>query len=1400
MKKIFKSSLAWLLVLCMCLSNVSIVLAARATEADDNKPETIWRGDEVTAEITAGKNGYTFVSVYRSPAHAYEFSNHALVSGGNVDIPQLFVMADASKDYTWSPDGKYSFGVSNYEVLYCCDAETGLDDGIYYKRLNLEDSSYYDSDSAAHIRAILTNSYPYVSLEQMKANLIKAGVEGAENLDRAEILSAVQGAVWNFANGAAYEYKMSYNVTATPKYGIPMHDYTAELNPEVKAVIEKLGNAYGSSKNRKELADVGARVNAVIDYLMNLETVYAEKNQVIITDLEIVGANANTVNGEYLATVRVNLNNGGSSEKDNIKLDIYVDGVLATSRPVYREITSYDINISAKAGQTIKAVVSGTQIAPQDVYLYEPEGGRDVSQCLVGIASGETNVYAESQVVLNAETLVPVDKFATPLNNSFQTTVTLQVPGDSQDLGVDIIYVAGAYLDKNEVEKDLMITSLYSTFVEIVGAGVPVSFGFVPFSYDDKPVMELTTYKTLEDLEANFRKDLVQAIEDASGAYGGENMENALQIAKNMFAESPLANHPERQHLVLVSSGHTYNFNVGENNDIFSTVPVAIAGSEKAGKYFYGFKAWMQARNKNPNNYPIPKPFSTYNDYRDWDAFWKVIDEWAKADVAAGDKVVYNISDTTDPSFTFNDWYTTQYLGSDSTHNAVDTFKSFGLYIHTATELALKNGYDFANAPMSAHGSLLGTTIDNVPAAAQHAISYERAMWEASNFIDEHITGAGINFYPIYNQMKPYYTNGVFANNQPNPDGKQYNHGVTWTQQYIGHSFMNMLARNAGRGLEAVNNSTAEDKAFFDPIKKQILYTCVAGSYVEDYIGYDPLIGNFEFINDAERITLYVGEYTYVTEMTSFVKDEDGKIISASYSFTKPGNDEATFWLDYDYGNGTTTEMFRWTFGEDASLVNRLSLVYDLQLIDMVTEVGSYWIDTNLSATLYPVISTVVEDEESSYVYGDPIIFPVPEVQYLVEKLDFEVTKMWDDDNDRDGIRPESIVIKLYVNDVEVKTATLTKDNETATNTWKHIFADVIVYKLPGEDVNYRIEEVVDEESGYTAAVDGLTITNVHVPEKVEVSGSKTWDDDNDRDGIRPESITINLLANGEKVQTITVTAEDEWAWSFNNLNKYENGVEIVYTITEEAVEGYETVIDGYNVTNVHAPEKVNISGGKIWDDDNDRDGIRPESITINLLANGEKVQTITVTAEDEWAWSFENLNKYENGAEIVYTITEESVDGYEANVDDFNITNVHATQKISISVEKIWDDDDNFENARPESITIRLYANGEEIAAQVISALENWEWTFDNLNKFAEGEEIVYTISEDEVEGYVSEISGNANDGFEVVNTYVVEFEEEDPPLTPPMGDEGITTLLVVAVVSALISVALIARRKKID
>ena len=169
MKQFMKTSIVLMLIASLFLGNFAGAFAW-ATEQNENaqpsKPETVWNGSGLSAEVKAGKNGYTFMSVYHSPAAAYEMSNHMVScnEGDKNEIPQTLILVEADKDYTWTPDGKYSFGASNYEVLYCCDAETGYEDGVYYKRLNLEDSDYYTAEEAAHIRAIITNSYPYVSL------------------------------------------------------------------------------------------------------------------------------------------------------------------------------------------------------------------------------------------------------------------------------------------------------------------------------------------------------------------------------------------------------------------------------------------------------------------------------------------------------------------------------------------------------------------------------------------------------------------------------------------------------------------------------------------------------------------------------------------------------------------------------------------------------------------------------------------------------------------------------------------------------------------------------------------------------------------------------------------------------------------------------------------------------------------------------------------------------------------------------------------------------------------------------------------------------------------------------------------------------------------------------------
>lgn len=359
--------------------------------ADETSPPAanVWHGEKVSQEVSAGKNGYTFLSVY--PARAYEMSNHMVSSGSGNSIPQTLVMVDAGQDYTWTPSGVYTFGSSNYEVLYCCDNYTGYENNTYYKRMNLEDSTYYDGEAAAHIRAIITNSYPFVSLEQMKANLSEEGFVEADQLTRAEVISAVQMAVWAYSNDAeALKYIHTFDVPTNPQWGEVFHDYTSEMD-----VWWKAGKRVISADEA-----VGQRINQLAEHLKAKDKVYAETHQVVITDLKVKDAvPVQEKDGIYHVVVQAVLNNGGSSVQDQIQIQIAAGGEMVKTEPVQLGKTVYDITVPVKAGQTVEAVVSGTQILPEGVYFYEPEGGRDVSQSMVGVAAGATAVYAKASVV-----------------------------------------------------------------------------------------------------------------------------------------------------------------------------------------------------------------------------------------------------------------------------------------------------------------------------------------------------------------------------------------------------------------------------------------------------------------------------------------------------------------------------------------------------------------------------------------------------------------------------------------------------------------------------------------------------------------------------------------------------------------------------------------------------------------------------------------------------------------------------------------------------------------------------------------------------------------------------------------------------------------------------------------
>ena len=293
----------------------------------------------------------------------------------------------------------------------------------------------------------------------------------------------------------------------------------------------------------------------------------------------------------------------------------------------------------------------------------------------------------------------------------------------------------------------------------------------------------------------------------------------------------------------------------------------------------------------------------------------------------------------------------------------------------------------------------------------------------------------------------------------------------------------------------------------------------------------------------------------------------------------------------------------------------------------------------------------------------------VVQVTNQPETIDLSGRKTWRDANDQDGMRPESITLHLMANGVEKAQKTVTEQDG-----WAWTFTGLRRYEN-GVEIAYTIVE--DAVPGYTAEISGSNITNRYTPALISVSVSKVWEDANDQDGLRPEEITVGLLADGmDTGRTLVLNEANRWTGTFDGLDEYSHGEKIVYTVREEAVNGYGLQITGdaaagFVLTNTHEPETVTIAGEKVWDDADNRYGKRPESITIYLLADGTNVEERTVTAESGWKWSFENMPRYRAGREITYTVAEEKVEGYTAEVMGYDVINTLMSAEVEIEGEK---------------------------------------------------------------------------------------------------------------------------------
>ena len=241
---------------------------------------------------------------------------------------------------------------------------------------------------------------------------------------------------------------------------------------------------------------------------------------------------------------------------------------------------------------------------------------------------------------------------------------------------------------------------------------------------------------------------------------------------------------------------------------------------------------------------------------------------------------------------------------------------------------------------------------------------------------------------------------------------------------------------------------------------------------------------------------------------------------------------------------------------------------------------------------------------------------------------DLEITKVWNDASNQDGIRPtaEEFAEMLTLDPAVEGAAPTVVDNGDDTYT--------ITYTgLPrfnnGTEVEYTVAEGTID--GYTTegspAKDHETITNTHTPEVTNVTVIKEWANDDFTGNIRPASIQAQLKADGENSGTpVTLNAANEWTYTWEGLPKFKDGKEIVYTADETAVPtSYsKTVSDPVTtdegveitVTNTYAPESTTASFPvkKVVSVPEGLTGPATWSYTINVAANAGAPEAETMT------------------------------------------------------------------------------------------------------------------------------------------------------------------------------------------
>lgn len=279
-------------------------------------------------------------------------------------------------------------------------------------------------------------------------------------------------------------------------------------------------------------------------------------------------------------------------------------------------------------------------------------------------------------------------------------------------------------------------------------------------------------------------------------------------------------------------------------------------------------------------------------------------------------------------------------------------------------------------------------------------------------------------------------------------------------------------------------------------------------------------------------------------------------------------------------------------------------------------------------------------------------------------------------------------------------------------------------------------------QSAKSTYAETATSSNINIPVEVDWKGNYRV------------PVNVNLMADGELKQTITITYDTDWKSKFINVPKYNSvGAEINYTITYEAADygvKYKYSLSG-NATNGFVIKIVplrDIYVGKVW------------NVMPNIVIPGHPDPACPPTMGDMETTSLDSGTPSPACPPTMTGMIATNLDsGTPAAAPESSSEATTAqAREATITEEVIEEDNPNFDALIsapvevssvpiPDAITVHLLADGVVVGTMQLTKDDDWEGRFVDYPRYDEndGHEIKYTTKEDPLAGYeTSYFNGN--------------------------------------------------------